>query len=460
MSVELTVPEVGESITEVQLGRCLKQAGQQAGKDEPLLEIETDKVTLELAAPIEGVVARWLKHEGDTAEVGEVIGYMESNGAAGTHKPAKPTPVEKKSSAQKQPGKPPAPDSSPAPAPTDIEPKPQAPRATPVARRLLEEHDLDPGDIRPTGPGGRISREDVERHIGHKKDESATQPQEPAPADGPASPRPEDASEWAAQTETAAILTRRAVHHEPQTVDRESGETGGDRLEEVVAMTPLRKRIAQRLVQARQNTAMLTTFNEVDMTAVMVMRTRYKDAFQKQYDVKLGFMSFFVKASVDALKQYPSVNAQIRGDNLVYRNYYDIGIAIGSGKGLVVPVLRNAHRLSFAEIEMAIGDFTRRVQENRITLEELQGGTFTITNGGVYGSLMSTPILNPPQSGVLGMHAIQQRPVVIDGEVKARPMMYIALTYDHCVIDGREAVSFLKRIKDTIEEPSRMLIEI
>ncbi|HEX7125714.1 MAG TPA: 2-oxoglutarate dehydrogenase complex dihydrolipoyllysine-residue succinyltransferase, partial [Thermodesulfobacteriota bacterium] len=296
-------------------------------------------------------------------------------------------------------------------------------RVMPAAERVLAQQGLDARDVEPTGPGGRILKEDVERAAAEAREAA------PAPQRGQALP--------AAPAAPAA---------------------GGE--EEVVPMTLLRRRIAERLVAAQQTAALLTTFNEVDMSAVMALRQEHQEAFQKRYGIKLGFMSFFVKAAVDALKLIPAVNAEIRGDSIVYKNYYDIGVAVGGGRGLVVPVIRGADRLSFAEIEQVIADFGKRARENAIRVEELQGGTFTISNGGIYGSMLSTPIVNPPQSGILGMHAIQERPVVRDGQVVVRPMMYLALTYDHRIVDGREAVTFLRRIKDVIETPARMLLEV
>jgi 2-oxoglutarate dehydrogenase E2 component (dihydrolipoamide succinyltransferase) len=293
----------------------------------------------------------------------------------------------------------------------------------PAARRLLAEHDLDAGDVEATGPGGRLLKEDVLRHLERHEQEGEV----------PARP-----------------------------VARESvAETGGEeREEQIVPMSPLRRVIAKHLVAAQQNAALLTTFNEIDMSEVIALRKQYQEPFQRKYSIKLGFMSFFVKAAVEALKLIPQVNAEVRESNIVYRNYYDVGIAVGGGKGLVVPILRNAERLSFADIELAIADFARRAQDNKIDLSELKGGTFTISNGGIYGSMLSTPIVNAPQSGILGLHAIQDRPVVRDGQVVVRPMMYVALTYDHRVVDGREAVAFLKQIKDVVEQPVRMLVEI
>jgi 2-oxoglutarate dehydrogenase E2 component (dihydrolipoamide succinyltransferase) len=397
MSIELRVPQVGESITEVQIGDWLVPEGQSVAKEDAIVVIETDKVTVELPAPASGTVSRVLKKKGEKALVGEVIGYLE-NGQPPSK--AKQAPADEKKEAPVEVKK-----TSPA---KRVEP-PAAPRVMPSARRALHEAGLTPADVKPSGPGGRIVKEDVVR----------------APAPTPA----------------------------------RAAAPAGDREEEVVPMTPLRKRIAERLVQAKATAALLTTFNEIDMSAVGALRKEHQEAFQQRYGIKLGFMSFFVKAAIDALKLVPQVNAEIRGENIVYKNYFDIGVAVGGGKGLVVPILRNAERLSFAEVEVAIADLAKRAQENKLAIEELAGGTFTISNGGVYGSLLSTPIVNPPQSGILGLHAIQDRPVAREGQVVIRPMMYVAVTYDHRLVDGREAVTFLKRIKECIEAPARMLLE-
>jgi len=430
-------PEVGESITEVEIGDWLKAAGQEVKKDESVVTLESEKATVELPAPESGTIAKVLKNKGEVAKVGEVIGLIERNGPvskAESQRKAeerKPEPAKDKSETRKEPAKPPAsaktePKKEPEPRQTSVAPKSAAPRVMPGAEGILAEHHLKPEDVQPTGPGGRLLKEDVLRHVEQRENKSDTRPATTgppasAPLISPLSPRPSD---------------------------------------EVVPMTRLRRTVAERLVQAQNSAALLTTFNETDMGGVMALRKEYGEAFQQKYNVKLGFMSFFVKACVDALKQFPAVNAEIRETNIVYHNYYDIGVAVGSGKGLVVPVLRSAERMSFAEIEMAIGDFGRRAKENKLKVEELQGGTFTISNGGIYGSLLSTPIVNPPQSGILGMHAVQERPVAREGQVVIRPMMYVALTYDHRLVDGREAVSFLKRIKEAIENPSRMLIEV
>lgn len=417
MVVELKIPSVGESITEVEIGEWLKAEGDRTEKDENLVVIETEKVTFELAAPVSGIVTKVLKKKGAVASVGEVIGYMEAAEAATEGAPkvaakkAEKSEEEHKEETRREERK----------EPEERVSKAEKPRVMPAAQRVLAERGLRPEEVRPSGPGGRLLKEDVLRHVGRGPD-GREKEQAQAPARTP--------------------------------------ELPSQREEEVVAMSPMRRRIAQRLVEAQQTAALLTTFNEIDMAAVMSLREKHQVRFQDKYQVKLGFMSFFVKAAIDALKLVPQVNAEIRGNDIVYRNYFDIGVAVGSGRGLVVPVLRHAERMSFAEIELAIADFVRRAQESKLKLEELEGGTFTISNGGIYGSLLSTPIVNPPQSGILGMHAIQERPVAREGGVVVRPMMYVALTYDHRIIDGREAVTFLRRIKETIEDPARVLLEV
>ena len=352
MPVELVVPSVGESITEVEIGDWLKNPGEQIHQDEPVVVIETEKVTVELPAPASGTLTTTLKHKGDKAAVGDVIGYMEPDGAEGAHRAS----LQEQRKSEKQP---------------------------------------------------------------KSEEQSKSQQQPPQPKVSPSA-----------------------------------------REEQVIPMTPIRRRIAERLVEAQKSAALLTTFNEIDMSAVLALRRQHQETFQAKYHIKLGLMSFFVKAAIEALKTVPQLNAEVRGHDIVYRNYHDIGIAVGGGKGLVVPVLRNAERMSFAEIETAIADFANRAQANQLKVDELQGGTFTISNGGVYGSMLSTPIVNPPQSGVLGLHAIEDRPVARDGAVVIRPMMYVALTYDHRIVDGREAVTCLKRIKEIVEDPARMLLEI
>ena len=445
MATDLTVPQVGESITEVQIGQWLKKKGEPVKKDDVLVEIETDKVTQELYAPADGVIAEILHKQGAEVPVGEVIGRFEE-GAAGDGKPdgaddhIKPKETGGKAGAQTSSAPPVAERGDPAKtngSPSSDGDDKSDIRVMPAAQRLLDENNLKPTDVKPTGPGKRLLKEDVQAHLNKPKSTPGAQPGVPASAgmDSTTTPTPP------------------------------SGASGGDREEETVPLTSLRKRIAANLVQAQQTAALLTTFNEIDMTAVMSLRSEYKDQFEKTHGVKLGFMSFFVKASIDALKQSPAINAEVRDNDIIYKNYYDIGIAIGGGKGLVVPILRNAERMSFADIEKTIGELAGRAKNNKLTLDELTGGTFTITNGGIYGSLLSTPIVNPPQSGVLGMHGIVRRPIAVDPgtpteRIEIRPMMYVALTYDHRIVDGREAVTALKRIKDTLEAPARMLMEV
>jgi len=405
---ELKIPNPGESIQEVQIGQWLKKEGQWVERDEVVVELETDKASLDLPAPAAGVLTKVLKPDGAPAAIGETIGLIDE-----AAKPAAPPP------AAAAPG--------PLPDPLII---------MPAAQRVLAEHGLQGRDVAATGPGGRLLKEDVLRHL-----DAQGQAGQVAPATAPvAAARPAEAPVAPAPSPAAAAVA--------------------ERHDEVIPMTLIRRRIADRLVQAQHEAALLTTFNEIDMSAVIQLRKQHRERFQEKHGVKLGFMSFFTKAAVEALREFPAINAEIRGTEIVYRNYCDIGIAIGSGKGLVVPVLRDAQRLSFAEIERQIADFAARAEANKIRPDELAGGTFTITNGGVYGSLLSTPIVNPPQSGVLGLHTIQDRPMAKDGQVVIRPMMYVALTYDHRIVDGREAVTFLRRIKETIEEPARLLLEI
>jgi 2-oxoglutarate dehydrogenase E2 component (dihydrolipoamide succinyltransferase) len=454
MPFELKVPEVGESITEVQIGKWHKGEGQHVEKDEPVVEIESDKATVDLPAPAAGTISQMLKQQGDQATVGEVIGYLQaSNEAPAGKKPQEPTPP--KSAAAKQPATTSEPqvvvekkrgETAIGPVQSTAgggNPPPRsdgaAPFIMPAARRALAKHGLSADQVQATGPGGRMLQEDVERAAAR---EAKTAGQR-APA---AVPTPEKPLSLAAPRAERPAPRRRGTEDE--------------REDEFVPMSPIRRRIAERLVEAQQTGALLTTYNEVDMSEVIALRQKHKDAYLERYGVKLGFMSFFVKAVVDALKLIPQVNAEIRDPHIVFHRYYDIGIAVGGGKGLVVPVLRNAEQMSFGEIELAVADFARRAAENKLALDELQGGTFTISNGGVYGSLLSTPIVNPPQSGILGLHAIQDRPVARGDQVVIRPMMYIALTYDHRLVDGREAVMFLKRVKETIEDPARLFLEV
>jgi 2-oxoglutarate dehydrogenase E2 component (dihydrolipoamide succinyltransferase) len=426
MSIEIKVPTLGESVTEATIARWLKKAGDAVSADEPVVELETDKVSLEVPAPTAGVLSEILVDVGNDVSVGAVIGRIEAGAAAAAPKAAKEAAKEQ---ALSEGDGPPSPMSAPARAMEKAEAQ-QAPRgdggaaqAGPAARKIAEEKGVGLAAVAPSGPKGNVTKADVLAHPAAGKVAAAAAAPAPAPAPAPTAARP-------------------------------AGR------EERVRMTRLRKRIAERLKEAQNTAAMLTTFNEVDMTATMELRTRYQDAFSKKHGIKLGFMGFFVKAAVEALKAYPAVNAEIDGDEVVYKHYFDVGVAVSTDQGLVVPVVRDADAMSLADIEKKIADFGKRARDGKLAMEDLTGGTFTITNGGVFGSMMSTPILNPPQVGILGMHATKQRAVVMqDGSIKARPMMYLALSYDHRIIDGREAVSFLVRVKECIESPERILLD-
>ncbi len=403
MRIEIKVPTLGESVTEATVAKWFKAPGDAVAADETLLELETDKVTMEVPSPAAGRLAEIRVAEDENVEVGAILGLIEE-GAEG--KAAAPA----------------------------AEPEPAAPAAamplSPAVRKLIDENDLDPAAIAGTGKDGRLTKGDVLKAL-----EDAA----------PAAPTPAPAPEPAPAAKPAPAP---------------SGPRSDAGREERVRMTRLRQRVAERLKQAQNTAALLTTFNEVDMSATMALRKTYRDAFEKKHGVRLGFMSFFVTAAIVALKEIPAVNAEIDGTDMVYKNYYNIGVAVGSPQGLVVPVLRDADAMSFAQVEQAIYDLAVKARDGKLAIEDLMGGTFTISNGGIYGSLLSTPILNPPQSAILGMHKIQQRPVVIDGKVEARPMMYLALGYDHRIIDGREAVTFLVRIKECIEDPERLLLDV
>ncbi|HVR73079.1 MAG TPA: 2-oxoglutarate dehydrogenase complex dihydrolipoyllysine-residue succinyltransferase [Planctomycetota bacterium] len=407
MPVELKVPQVGESISEVQVGEWLKSEGDSVERDDAVVTIESDKATVEVSAPVSGTVAKVLKKAGETARVGEVIGYMEEVAAG----------------------------SAGASAAKDSKTKPRGGREQKKETDVVEK----PVEPREPAPG--------------KKPSAAAEP--PAPGESEES---EESEEPEAARKPSPAEARAPTQSAPRAAPRQV--SSGAREEEIVPMSPLRRRVARHLVEAQHAAALLTTFNEIDMGAVMTLRREQGPAFLEKHGVKLGIMSFFIKAAIDALKLVPQVNAEVRGEDIVFRNYHDIGVAVGGGKGLVVPVLRDAGRMSFAEIEAAIADFAVRAQESKLKVEELRGGTFTLSNGGIYGSLLSTPIVNAPESGILGMHAIQDRPVARDGQVVIRPMMYVALTYDHRIIDGREAVTFLKRIKECIESPLRLLMDV
>jgi len=407
MAIELKIPDVGESVSEVEIQRWLKSEGDHVEADEPLAELETDKATLELPAPAAGRLTKLLKKAGDTASVGEVVGYVETEDKDAPQKDESEDEVDESQEPQASAGQ----DTEPRPREKEEPPRREA-HVMPAAEVEAARRGMDVDKVSGSGPAGRVLKEDVQRR------------------------------------------GEQAERLRPQQSRQD------DREEEAVRMSPMRRRIAQRLVEAQQTAALLTTFNEVDMSAVVELRNRHRDAFEKKHKVRLGFMSFFVKASIEALKAHPAINAEIRGEEIVYHNFYDIGIAVNTPKGLVVPVLRNAERMSFAQIEQAIADFAQRAQDNKMELSELEGGTFTISNGGVFGSLLSTPIINPPQSGILGMHAIQDRPVARDKQVIIRPMMYVALTYDHRIVDGKGAVQFLVHLKNILEDPARVLLEI
>ncbi|MFC5416965.1 2-oxoglutarate dehydrogenase complex dihydrolipoyllysine-residue succinyltransferase [Dongia soli] len=416
----ITVPALGESVTEATVAKWAKKVGDAVKADEALLELETDKVTLEVFAPTSGTLGEIVAPAGTTVAVGAVLGRITDGAVVATNG----------SGAAAAPA---APAATPAPAA-------KADDLSPAVRKLVAENNLDPAKINGTGKDGRLLKEDV---IAYLDKQTAAPAAQPAPA-APAQPAP---------VARPAMPSQPAVElpHVPRALAPN---------EERVPMSRLRRRIAERLKQAQNNAAMLTTFNEVDMGAVMALRDKYKESFEKRHKVKLGFMGFFVRAAIQALKEVPAVNGEIDGPDIIYKNHYDIGVAVGTEQGLVVPVVRDADKMSLAEIEQRIAELGRRARDGKLAIEELTGGTFTISNGGVYGSLMSTPILNPPQSGILGMHKIQQRPMVVDGKIEARPMMYLALSYDHRIIDGREAVTFLVRLKDCLEDPQRLILEI
>jgi 2-oxoglutarate dehydrogenase E2 component (dihydrolipoamide succinyltransferase) len=426
MALELKVPEMGESVVEATIARWMKQEGDAVKAGEPVVELETDKVNVEVPAEADGILSRIVHGAGDDVKIGDVLAVIDEAGAGGrtdgaAAQAAAPaaTPAAESSDPLTEPAEPPARDESE-----------EGERVTPVAKRLAAEHGVDLAAVSPSQPGGRVTKQDVESYL------QAKQPAPPAPTPRPAAPPP--APEPAARPPAPAADAR--------------GETRQ-------RMSRRRRTIAERLVQAQQTAAMLTTFNEIDMSAVMELRKRRNEQFEKRHGIKVGFMSFFVKASIGALKAFPALNAEIQGDEIVYKHYYDIGIAVGAEEGLVVPVLRDADRMTFAAIEGAVKDLATKARDGALSIEDLRGGTFTITNGGVFGSLLSTPILNPPQVGILGMHKIEERPIALAGQVVIRPMMYVALSYDHRIVDGREAVQFLVKVKELVEDPETLLLE-
>ena len=435
--MDINVPTLGESITEATVTKWLKGVGDAVGADEALVELETDKVSIEVNAPAAGIVTEIAAAEGSDVAVGALLCRVGKAGDAVAAAPPKPAAKQAKEAPQPTVSRP-AVQTAPAHEQSAASKSDAAPALSPAVRRLIAEHGLDPATIAASGKDGRLTKGDVLAHL-----ETAKSPP-PKAAVAAAPPR-------AAELQPAAQASS-GTQYPPR--------PQGPR-EERVRMSRLRRMVASRLKEAQNTAAMLTTFNEIDMTEVMAARARYRESFEKKNGVRLGFMSFFVKASILALGELPAVNAEIDGDEIVYKNYYDIGVAVGSEHGLVVPVLREADAMSFADIEKAIGDFGRRAREGKLTIDELQGGTFTITNGGIFGSMMSTPILNTPQSGILGMHNIVPRPKVMpDGSIAARPMMYVALSYDHRIVDGREAVTFLVRVKECIENPERIMLGV
>ena len=407
MTIEIKVPQLPESVTDATLVAWHKKPGDAVSRDENLVDLETDKVVLEVPAPANGTLAEIRIEDGATVTAGDVLAILE----------------EGEGSAKTAPAEEPADEESGESAGETAETPRAAAKMSPAVRRLLDEHDLDATIIAGSGKDGRITKSDVMSYLKSHRDEDVT------PGDAPA------------EVEV-------------------SGPVAGRRTEQRVPMTRLRARIAERMVEAQHTAAMLTTFNEVDLTKVISLRKRYKESFEKEHGVRLGFMSFFAKAAVEALRRFPAVNASIEGNDIIYHDYVDIGVAVSSERGLMVPVLRNVEDMSFAQIENGINEYAAKVRDGSISMDDLTGGTFTITNGGIFGSMLSTPILNPPQSGILGMHAIQERPMVVDGEIQVRPMMYLALTYDHRIIDGREAVQFLVSIKQSLEDPGRLLLQV
>jgi len=440
VSIEVKVPQLPESVADATLVAWHKKAGDTVRREENLVDLETDKVVLEVPAPADGVLREIVANDGAVVTSGQLLAILEPGSAAATAAPAakvvapaaaKPAPKPMETGPIPKPAAPVAPAATPAQARSSA----SANKMGPAVRKLVEEHDLDPASIAGSGREGRITKGDVLDYIA---DHQATH----------------------VGIEHDVVNRAAATAKQPAQPVPQPADIGAARNEHRVAMTRLRARIAERLLQAQQQAAMLTTFNEVDMTAVMALRQRYQEQFTAKHGIKLGFMSFFVKAAIEALRQYPVLNASVDGNDIIYHEFFDVGVAVSTDRGLVVPVLRNAEAMGFGVIEQTIRDFGERARKGALQMEELTGGTFTITNGGIFGSLMSTPILNPPQSGILGMHKIQERPMVVGGKIEARPMMYLALTYDHRIVDGREAVQFLVHVKDLLEDPARLLLEI
>jgi 2-oxoglutarate dehydrogenase E2 component (dihydrolipoamide succinyltransferase) len=434
VSANILVPELGESVVEARVARWLKKEGDQVSAGEPLVELETDKIDLEVNAMQAGVLAKILHQEGADVKVGDAIGVIDEKAGDGATPPGPATPPTAATDGQ---------DYAAAPAETAAPVGTSRERSTPTAKRVAQAHDVNVATVPASGEAGRVMRRDVESFVTTRGEADARPAAAPAPTPEPSAPAP--AAKAPVPAEAPRPAPRPAVP--------------GARTEERVRMSKRRLTIARNLVQAQHTAAMLTTFNEVDMSAVMTLRERRKEAFKTRYGVGLGIASFFVKASLAALRASPRLNAEIQGEEVVLKHYYDIGIAVGAEQGLVVPVIRDADLRSFADIELSIRDFARRANEGTLTLEDLKGGTFTITNGGVFGSLLSTPILNPPQVGILGLHKIEDRPVAAGSQVVVRPMMYVALSYDHRIVDGNEAVQFLVKIKEFVEDPGHLLLE-
>lgn len=421
MSTEVKVPQLPESVSEATLVNWHKKPGDAVKRDENLVDLETDKVVLEVPAPADGVLKEIKAEDGATVGGGDLIAILEE-GAAGEAAPKEEKAEEQPAEREQEERK---------PQPQEAEPKKErgksAARLSPSVRRLVEEHNLDPEDIEGSGRDGRLTKSDVMDYLDRRESGEEPAREEAAPEARAAGPR---------------------------------ARASGAREERRVPMTRLRARIAERMVESQSNAALLTSFNEIDMTEVMALRSKYKQKFEERHGVRLGFQSFFVKAVIEALKQFPVINASVEGNDIIYHDYWDIGIAVSTDRGLMVPILRDADQMSFAEVEQGVRDYAKKARDGKLALDDLTGGTFTITNGGVFGSLMSTPIINPPQSGILGMHKIQERPMVVDGEVVPRPMMYIAITYDHRIVDGREAVLFLVAVKEALEDPARLMLQI
>ena len=442
MAIEVKVPILAESVAEATLMKWHKKVGDNVKRGDSLIDIETDKVTLEVAAPDNGILSEILKYDGEEVQSDEVIARIDTGGEAVAEKTVEPEqekePVQRTETAPQQQSLP------------DIENKPvkNETKLSPAVRNLLQQHNLESANIKPAAGSDRITKEDVLKHVQLHKHPA---PQKEVQIETTIKTKPELVPDIKTEKNSTAQI---------KTPQPSQPVIGGNRPEERVPMTRLRKRVAERLLSAQHENAILTTFNEVNMQPVIDLRNRYRDEFEKTHGVKLGFMSFFTKAAVEALKKFPVINASVDGENIVYHGYFDIGIAVSAPKGLVVPVLRDVDNMSFADIEANIREFGEKARDSRLTIEELTGGTFTITNGGVFGSLLSTPILNPPQSAILGMHKMQERPIAENGNVVIKPMMYLALSYDHRIIDGREAVQFLVSIKEQLEDPARLLLQV